>query len=207
MYRALKALDPNYPIGEYLGDIGHPRAANKSGEVDYALERVFEWLDFHLKGLGTASPSCHDPAPQLRCDVLAALTRPPSVPFDAADVLRVDRMEDLATAFAKEEFAAPSVLTYDPANFGGVFFDPFIFSACEQLQPGCPAPLPDLIPVPQPAPVTQAPPPGPEPEPTKLLPVAPTGFAGPSGILPTEGQTVDRVQAVYAELTGQPAER
>jgi len=146
MYHALKALDPNYPIAEYLGDIGHPRAANKSGEVDYALERVFEWLDFHLKGLGAASPSCHDPAPQLRCDVLAALTRPPSVPFDPADVLRVDRMEDLATAFAKEEFAAPSVLTYDPANFGGVFFDPFIFSACEQLQPGCPAPLPDLIP-------------------------------------------------------------
>src|SRR5712664_3556213 len=64
-----------YPIAEYFGDIGHPRAANKNGEVDYALDRALEWLDFHLIGKGAPPFSCGDPAaPQLRCDVLAAIT-------------------------------------------------------------------------------------------------------------------------------------
>ncbi len=30
MYRALRAIDPGYPIAVYLGDVGHPAAANKS---------------------------------------------------------------------------------------------------------------------------------------------------------------------------------
>jgi ABC-2 type transport system ATP-binding protein len=146
MYRALKFLDPNYPIAEYFGDVGHPRAANKPGEVDYAFARAIEWLDFHLKGIGTPSASCHDPAPQLRCDILAAVTRPASAPFDPADVLRVDTLDQLATSSAAEDLAGDALLTYDPANFGGIFFDPFVFAGCEQLQPGCPAPPPDVIP-------------------------------------------------------------
>jgi ABC-2 type transport system ATP-binding protein len=146
MYRALKGLDANYPIAEYFGDIGHPRAANKGGEVDYALERVFEWLDFYLKGSGAPSASCHDPAPQLRCDVLAAVTRPASVPFDGLDVLRVDAVDDLRTASGKETFSNDAVLTFNPANLGGLFFDPFVFSGCDPLQPVCTAPPPDLVP-------------------------------------------------------------
>jgi pimeloyl-ACP methyl ester carboxylesterase len=145
MYRALKALDPNYPIAEYFGDIGHPRAANKQGELDYAIERAFEWLDFHLKGIGTPSPSCHDPAPQLRCDVLAAATRPAGALFDPADVLRMDKVADLATASATEVLAGDAVLTFNPANLSGLFVDPFVFSGCEQLIP-CPAPPPDFVP-------------------------------------------------------------
>src|SRR5947207_1448091 len=52
-------------------------------------------------------------------------------------------------------------------------------------------PLPDLLPQqpPGPAPGAEAPS-GPEPEPTKLIPVAPPGFTGPSGIVPVEIQTV-----------------
>src|SRR5205823_12515944 len=96
-----------------LGDIGHPRAATKQGEVDYALDRVFEWLDFHLKGAGTAS-----------YDVLAAVTRPASVSFDAADVLRVASVDDLATGSATEYLPGDAVLTFDPANLGGLFSDP-----------------------------------------------------------------------------------
>jgi ABC-2 type transport system ATP-binding protein len=147
MYRALKSLDPDYPIAEYFGDVGHPRAANKGGEVDYALERALEWLDFHLIGKGAAPFSCGDPAaPQLRCDVLAAITRPASSPFDAADVLRVNGVDALATRSAVEELPGDAVLTFNPANLGGLFADPFVFAACEQLQGGCPAPPPDVVP-------------------------------------------------------------
>src|SRR5438132_4083972 len=96
MYRALRTLDHNYPIAEYFGDIGHPRAANKSGEETYALDLAFKWLDFYLKGIGAPSASCHDPAPQLRCDVLAAITRPPGMQFSDADVVRVDDFDQLA---------------------------------------------------------------------------------------------------------------
>lgn len=135
MYRALKRLDPAYPIAEYLGDVGHPRAANKQGEVDYALDRVFEWLDFHLKGAGTVS-----------YDVLAAVTRPASVSFDGADVLRVASVDDLATGSATEYLPGDAVLTFDPANLGGLFSDPFVFTGCEQLQPVCAAPPPDVVP-------------------------------------------------------------
>ena len=146
MYRALRTIDPNYPIAEYFGDIGHPRAANKGDEETYALNRAFEWLDFYLKGSGAPSASCHDPAPQLRCDVLAAVTRPPSVPFNDADVLRVDTFDQLATSSKTESFPGDAVLTFNPGNLGGFFFDPFVFTLCESLQPGCPAPAPDVVP-------------------------------------------------------------
>src|SRR5207248_5721351 len=33
MLRALKVIDANYPIKSYFGDVGHPRAVNKVGEV------------------------------------------------------------------------------------------------------------------------------------------------------------------------------
>ena len=135
MYRALRKIDPAYPIAEYFGDIGHPRAANKSGEVDYALDRVFQWLDFHLKGSGAVS-----------YDVLAAVTRPRSVPFDSADVLEVQSADDLATASATEDFPGDAVLTFDPANAGGFFSDPFVFAGCESLGTVCAAPPPDVVP-------------------------------------------------------------
>ena len=145
MYRTLKTVDPDYPIAEYFGDIGHPRAANKPDEVDYALQRVFEWLDFYLQDKGTPSTSCHAPAPQLRCDVLAAITRPGGG-FDSADVLQMDTIDGLATHHAQEDLPGEAILTFDPANLGGPFFDPFIFGSCEELQPSCPAPPPDVVP-------------------------------------------------------------
>jgi ABC-2 type transport system ATP-binding protein len=135
MYRALRKIDPAYPIAEYFGDIGHPRAANKSGEVDYALDRVFQWLDFHLKGSGTAS-----------YDISAAVTRGRGVPFDSADVLRVQSVDDLATASASEDLPGDAVLTFNPANTGGLFVDPFVFAGCEQITTVCAAPPPAVVP-------------------------------------------------------------
>jgi ABC-2 type transport system ATP-binding protein len=135
MYRALRKIDPGYPIKEYFGDVGHPRAANKSGEVNYALDRVVEWLNFHLKGSGNVS-----------YDVLAAVTRPANAPFDSADVLEVASTEDLKTASADEKLAGDAVITFNPANVSGLFVDPFVFSGCESLQTVCSAPAPAVVP-------------------------------------------------------------
>jgi hypothetical protein len=45
MLRALKAIDLNYPIKSYFGDIGHPRAVNKTGEVAYVLDAMWRgWI-------------------------------------------------------------------------------------------------------------------------------------------------------------------
>src|SRR5438874_9079941 len=56
MYYSLKAVDPNYPIAEYFGDIGHPRAANKPAEMQYVLGKVMAWFDHYVKGTGAAPP-------------------------------------------------------------------------------------------------------------------------------------------------------
>src|SRR5512138_133643 len=50
MYDALRFLDPGYPIALYLGDLGHPRAANKPAEIDYVLQRlVLPWLAWYMR--------------------------------------------------------------------------------------------------------------------------------------------------------------
>jgi hypothetical protein len=78
--------------------------------------------------------------------VLAAITRPPGVPFDPADVLRVDSLDGLSTATAVKKLPGDAVLTFDPANLGGLSSDPFVFSGCEELDGACPAPPPDVVP-------------------------------------------------------------
>ena len=78
--------------------------------------------------------------------MLAAVTRPRSVPFDSADVLEVQSADDLATASATEDFPGDAVLTFDPANAGGFFSDPFVFAGCESLGTVCAAPPPDVVP-------------------------------------------------------------
>src|SRR6266550_1651682 len=65
MLLALDDVEPNYPITSYFGDIGHPRASNKTDEVDYVLSLIRPWLAAYLKA-GTA------PTPR----IYAALTRP-----------------------------------------------------------------------------------------------------------------------------------
>jgi ABC-2 type transport system ATP-binding protein len=147
MYRTLKTLDSNYPIASYFGDIGHPRAANKPAEIDHGLELIFTWLDFYLQDIGTPSASCGDPAPQLRCDMLAAITRP-GMAFDPADVIPVDSYDQLATSTPPPVSMPGSwVLTFNPANTGGLYFDPFVFAGCQPLvaSPLC-APPSDVVP-------------------------------------------------------------
>jgi hypothetical protein len=127
MLRALKTIDPAYPVAAYLGDIGHPRASNKPGEVDYVFDLIRAWMAYHLKGSGTA------PAV-----VYAARTRPRDEPFDRGDVLVVPALDALATDSVSALFDGPIPATLvnpltDPV--GGFFWDPVTMEAARELRP------------------------------------------------------------------------
>ena len=111
MLLALRTLDPAYPVAAYFGDIGHPRASNKPGEVDYALGLIKSWLAYHLKGEGAAPPN----------------------------VVVVPTLAALATGSVSKQFDDPPVpvvlvnpLT-DPA--GGFLWDPFVMEGARELRP------------------------------------------------------------------------
>jgi ABC-2 type transport system ATP-binding protein len=137
MIDALRTLDPTYPVTLYLGDIGHPRARNKPGEVNYVLGLIRQWLAFYLKGQGS------EPAHV----VYAAITRPPSAPFNEADVVTAPTIADLATHTGTYPFGG-SALLINPASdpLGGFFWDPFVLIAAEELQPytGTPPEPPEI---------------------------------------------------------------
>ncbi len=136
MYRALRAVDPAYPIAMYLGDVGHPGATNKSGEVAHVVDRVVAWFDWFLKGAGT----------QPAYDVEAAITRPPTTPFSTADLVTVATYDQLATRVATVQLPDDQTLTFDPTNTTGFQWDPVILAGCGQLQ-ACPPPPPaDVVP-------------------------------------------------------------
>ncbi|HEY2025426.1 MAG TPA: CocE/NonD family hydrolase C-terminal non-catalytic domain-containing protein [Gemmatimonadaceae bacterium] len=124
MVLALRTIDPAYPVALYLGDIGHPRASNKAGEVGYVLGLIKGWLAYYLKGTGAAPPNV----------VYAARTRPRTEQFDAADVITVPTLDALATATASKEFMLPTVLV-NPATTpaGGPFWDPLVMTGAQML--------------------------------------------------------------------------
>lgn len=124
VYRALKAIDPNYPITMYLGDSGHPRAATKQGEVDFIIGEVLSWFGWYLNGSGT----------QPAFEVQAAITRPKNVAFNSLDVIHVPSYDALATSTVSQTFHGLQVLTFDPANTSGAVWDPIIMTGSEELQ-------------------------------------------------------------------------
>ena len=126
MVNALHVVDPSYPITLYLGDIGHPRAANKVGEVDYVEGLIRQWFAYYLKGQGS------EPAHV----VYAAITRPNSEAFDPANVISAPTIDGLATTRVVRSFDASAVLV-NPASdpLAGFFWDPFVMAGAEELQP------------------------------------------------------------------------
>jgi hypothetical protein len=136
MLLALKTIDPRYPIASYFGDIGHPRASNKAGEVAYLLGLIREWLAFYLKGEGA------EPAHVVR----AAITRPRAEPFDPADVITVRTFHELAARVVVQEFDQSATLVNplrDP--LAGFFWDPLVMEASRELEPLPPAPASAVI--------------------------------------------------------------
>jgi predicted acyl esterase len=135
MMLALRTIDPAYPVAAYFGDIGHPRAANKTAEVDYALGLIRAWLAYYVKGVGAAPPNV----------LYAALTSPRDEAFDAGNIVVVPSLAALATRSVSAQFDQPASLVNpltDPA--GGFFWDPLILEGARELEP---LPLPPESPV------------------------------------------------------------
>ena len=126
MLLALRTVDPTYPIATYLGDLGHPRASNKEGEVAYTLELIKQWLAFYLKGQGT----------EPRHAIHAAITRPRGEAFDPADVITVESYDQLSTAVLTKAFDETAVLVNPLADpMAGFVWDPFVIEASRELEP------------------------------------------------------------------------
>jgi predicted acyl esterase len=126
MLLALQTLDPAYPVAAYFGDIGHPRASNKPGEVDYVLGLIRSWLAHYLKGEGTVPPNV----------VYAALTRPRDEPFNPANVITVPTLGALSSGSVSAQFDGTALLVNpatDPA--GGFFWDPLVMEGARELRP------------------------------------------------------------------------
>jgi ABC-2 type transport system ATP-binding protein len=137
MLLALKALDPGYPIASYFGDIGHPRASNKSAERDYMLGLVRKWFAYYLRSIGV------EPAHVIR----AAITRPRNQPFNPADVISVASYDALATRTIGKSFGGSATLVNpltDP--YSGFYWDPLVMEASSNLQPSPPPPDPAPVP-------------------------------------------------------------
>jgi hypothetical protein len=131
MLLALQTLDPTSPIATYVGDLGHPRASNKPGEVDYVMEMIKTWLAFYLKGEGVGPP----------LGITAAITRPRGEPFDPANVIHVDSYDGLSTAVLTKQFTGVDVLVNPVADpLAGFVWDPFILEASHELEPLPPPP-------------------------------------------------------------------
>lgn len=126
MLLALQAIDPAYPIAAYFGDIGHPRASNKTGEIDYVLSLFRPWLAWYLKGEGAPPATV----------IYAALTRPRDEPFNAANVVVVPTLSMLATGAVSKRFDAPALLINPGGKpAGGFFWDPLVMEGARELQP------------------------------------------------------------------------
>ena len=131
MLLALRSVDPTYPISSYFGDIGHPRASNKTGEIEYVLDLIRRWLDYYLKGLGSTPPHV----------IHAAITRPREEPFDASNVITVSGYEQLADAMAAHVFDEDALLVNpvdDPLS--GFYWDPLVMEGSHELEPLPPPP-------------------------------------------------------------------
>src|SRR5687768_5961609 len=126
MLLALRTVDPSYPIASYFGDIGHPRATNKSGEFAYVIGLARTWLAYYLKGEGT------EPAHVIH----AAITRPREQPFSPADVITVATYAELAQRVVAKEFTETGTLINPISDpLAGFMWDPLVMEAARELQP------------------------------------------------------------------------
>ena len=126
MLLALKSIDPAYPIASYFGDVGHPRAQNRPGEVDYVLGLIQQWLAYYLKGEGTTPPAV----------IYANITRARGAAFSASDVITVPTWQVLASGTINRDFPGEALLVNpltDPAS--GFFWDPFVLIGAGELRP------------------------------------------------------------------------
>ena len=126
MLLALNAVEANYPITSYFGDIGHPRASNKTAEVDYVLSLIRPWLAAYLKG-GTP------PTPK----IYAALTRPRAEAFSPGNVIVFSDWSQFSSAIVSKVWRDQLNPLVNPITFAqsGITWDPFVMEGSEELKP------------------------------------------------------------------------
>ena len=131
MLLALQTIAPDYPITEYFGDLGHPRARNQPSEVDYVLNLIEPWLAYYMKATGTA------PTPA----IYASRT---DETFNPNHVVRVADWSSLSTAAVDQDWTGTPTPLVNPATCitSGVFWDPFVGIADGELQPYVATPPP-----------------------------------------------------------------
>src|SRR5205085_5883587 len=131
MLLALQTVAPDYPITEYFGDLGHPRARNQPAEVDYVLGLIEPWLAYYLKGTGAA------PVPA----IYASRT---DEGFNPDHVIRVADWSQLSTGSVEEDWTGTPTPLVNPATCmaSGVFWDPCVGIADGELQPYTATPPP-----------------------------------------------------------------
>lgn len=137
MLDTLASVDPQYPIASYFGDIGHPRASNKEGELEYMIGLVRQWFGFYLRGIGSEPPR----------GIRAAITRPRNQPFDPKDVISLGSYGALATGAVSKSFDGTAKLINpvdDPLS--GFVWDPLVMEASRELQPLPVPPEPVVLP-------------------------------------------------------------
>jgi hypothetical protein len=138
MLLALQSLDPQnpYPITSYFGDIGHPRATNKSAERDYVVGLIRQWFAYYLHASGT------EPLHVVR----AAITRGRDQPFNPADVITVATYAALATGSVSKQFDGSATLVNPVgAPSAGFSSDPVTMEAWRELLPLSPPPEPAIV--------------------------------------------------------------
>ena len=126
MTLALNEVEANYPITSYFGDIGHPRASNKTAEVDYVLSLIRPWLAAYLKG-GTP------PTPK----IYAALTRPRSEAFSPGNVIVFSDWSQFSSGIVSKVWRDQLNPLVNPVTFAqsGITWDPFVMEGSEELKP------------------------------------------------------------------------
>lgn len=126
MLLALQTIDPAYPAALYLGDLGHPRASNKPGEIDYVVSLIKAWLGYYLRNEGAAPPNV----------VYAALTRPRDEDFDPRNVIVVPTLQELSTATVAKSFDALPAVLVNPLSdpLAGFFWDPLVMEGARELR-------------------------------------------------------------------------
>jgi ABC-2 type transport system ATP-binding protein len=134
--RMLLALG-SYPIASYFGDLGHPRASNKTAERDYVVGLIREWFAYYLQGKGS----------QPQHVIRAAITRPRDQPFDPLkDVFTAATYAALATGAVSKQFHGRATLI-NPVDdpYSGFAWDPLVMEASRELQPLAEPPEPPLV--------------------------------------------------------------
>jgi predicted acyl esterase len=120
-YNKTRTLHPGTPIGLFFGDFGHQRAANKPDVTSALNARNNAWLDFYVKGTGSAPPAQVESWTQT-CPNTGAT--PSGGPFTAPNWASIAKGEVRIAAAAAKTIVAGSgdtsiAQTFDPVNSGG----------------------------------------------------------------------------------------